>query len=304
MKISIIGLGRVGSTLAYTVMIKELCDELILVNRRPEVAIGDAKDLQHALPFIERQMIIDAGAIPETADSDIVVMCASGHTPKNMRSRLELGPANAELFEQLIPPLAKASPQAKLIIVTNPVDALTYTAIKLSAYPPSRVLGTGTLIDSARFRSMLSAEVGIHPDDLRAYILGEHGPSQFPALSLAQAGGEAIEDNRGRRRMFDQAVDAGFEVFRCKGYTNYAIAMAAALIIESIVFDKRHTMPISTLIDGYLGVRDVCLSVPVVVGREGITRVLQPGLNEPEIEAFRASAATVREAISELLRGQ
>lgn len=303
MKISIIGLGRVGSTLAYTVMIKELCDELILVNRSPEVAIGDAKDLQHALPFIERQMIIDAGGIPETADSDIVVMCASGRTPKNMRSRLELGPANAKLFEQLIPALAKASPQAKLIIVTNPVDALTYYAIKLSAYPPSRVLGTGTLIDSARFRSMLSAEVGIHPDDLRAYILGEHGPSQFPALSLAQAGGEAIEDTRGRRRMFDQAVDAGFEVFRCKGYTNYAIAMAAALIIESIAFDKRHTMPISTLIDGYLGVRDVCLSVPVVVGREGITRVLQPDLNEPEIEAFRASAATVRKAINELLRG-
>ncbi|MGH8624307.1 MAG: hypothetical protein ACREYC_03170 [Gammaproteobacteria bacterium] len=169
--------------------------------------------------------------------------------------------------------------------------------------PPSRVLGTGTLIDSARFRSMLSAEVGIHPDDLRAYILGEHGPSQFPALSLAQAGGEAIEDNRGRRRMFDQAVDAGFEVFRSKGYTNDAIAMAAALIIESIAFDKRHTMPISTLIDGYLGVRDVCLSVPVVVGREGITRVLQPDLNELEIDAFRASAVTVRGAINEMLRG-
>jgi L-lactate dehydrogenase len=299
MKVSIIGMGRVGSTLAYTVALKELCDELILVNRNPEVAIGDAKDLQHALPFIERQMQIDAGDITRTVGSDIVVLCASVPTPDNMRSRRELGRPNARIFDMLIPSVAELSPSAKLIIVSNPVDALTYLTIKRSGFPPSRVLGASTLIDSARFRSMLAAEVKIHPDDLRAYILGEHGPNQFPALSFAQAGGEAIEDNDTRRHMFKEAVQAGFDVYRHKGYTNYTIALATALIIESIAFDRRHTMPISTLIDGYLGVHGVCLSVPVVVGREGILRVLHPELNTAEIQGFHASAAAVREAIQD-----
>lgn len=300
MKVSIIGMGRVGSTLAYTIVMKELCDELILVNRRPEVAIGDAKDLQHALPFVERQIRIDAGSPERTANSDIVIICASARTPEKMRSRRELGPPNAAIFKTLIPDIARYSPDAKLIIVTNPVDALTYLAITLSGFPPTRVLGTGTLIDSARFRSMLAAEVKIHPDDLRAYILGEHGPAQFPALSFAQAGGEAIEDNEARRRMFDQAVQAGFDVYHHKGYTNYTIALATAFIVESIAFNRRHTMPISTLIAGYQGVRDVCLSVPVVVGREGIVRVLQPELNPQEIAGFHASAAAVRESIAEI----
>jgi len=301
MKISVIGIGRVGSTLAYTLAMRGLCDELMLVNRRHEIAVGDACDLRHAVAFVDRQMEVQAGRLADTAGSDIIALCASVPRPAGETDRLALGPGNAALFRELVPDLAAASPDAVFIVLTNPVDIMTYHAIRLSALPPQRVIGTGTLIDSARFREMLSDDIGVHPDDLRAYILGEHGPHQFPALSQAQVGGERIEDNEHRRQLFRRAVDAGNNVLRSKGYTNYAIAMAATLIIEAVVHDTRRTVPVSTLIDGWLGVSDVCLSVPVVIGRQGITRVLHPDLNEEEREAFRQAAAAVAEASRTIL---
>lgn len=297
MKISIIGVGRVGSTVAYTLTMRGLGDELVLVNRRPQVAEGEAFDLQHALSFTEKPMTIRAGGVADTAGSDIVILCASVPTPADISDRLELGPANAKLFDELIPPLAAASPRAILIVVTNPVDVLTHRTLILSHFEAARVIGAGTLIDSARLRTMLSERVGIHPDDVRAYILGEHGASQFPAFSLARAGGAKLDERIANHALFEQAVDAGVRVFRRKGYTNYAISMATALIVDSIVHDARRTMPVSVLIDGWLGVTDVCLSVPAVVGRAGVTRVLTPELSDAEVAAFRRSAEVVRAAI-------
>lgn len=301
MKISVIGIGRVGSTLAYTLALRALCDELVLVNRRHEVAVGDAYDLRHGLSLVDRQVNVRPGHIADTAGSDVIAMCASVPRAADDTDRLALGPGNAELFNELIPPLAAASPDAILLILTNPVDVMTYHSLKLSGFPRERVIGTGTLIDSARFRAMLCEELGIHPDDVRAYILGEHGEHQFPALSQAQVGGERIEDNEARRAMFRQTVAAGRAILEAKGYTNYAIAMAAGLMIEAISYDTRRTMPVSTLIDGWLGVDDVCLSLPVVIGRAGITRVLQPQLNDEEIRAFRKAGAAVRSAIESIL---
>lgn len=301
MKISIVGIGRVGSTLAYTLTMRGLCDELLLINRRHEVAVADALDLRHAAAFIDRPIEVHAGTIGDSRDSDIIALCASVPQQPGTTDRLTMGPDNAALFSELIPPLAAASPDAVFIVLTNPVDVMTYQTLKLSGLPPQRVIGTGTLIDSARFRDMLSADIGIHPDDLRAYILGEHGPHQFAALSQAQVAGEHIEDNEQRRRMFRDAVKAGHAILQAKGYTNYAIAMAATLIIEAIVYDTRRTMPVSILIDGWLGVEDVCLSLPVVIGRSGVTRVLHPQLNDEESAAFRDAAMAVRNAISSIL---
>lgn len=301
MKVSVIGIGRVGSTLAYTIALRALCDELVLVNRRHEVAIGDAYDLRHGLSLVDRQISVRAGTITDTAESDVIALCVSVPRETGSIDRLALGPGNAELFRTLIPSLAAGSPNAILLILTNPVDVMTYHALQLSGFPPQRVIGTGTLIDSARFRAMLCEELGIHPDDVRAYILGEHGEHQFPALSQAQVGAERIEDNETRREMFRQTVAAGHAILQAKGYTNYAIAMAAALIIEAISHDTRRTLPLSTLIDGWLGVTDVCLSVPVVIGRAGITRVLRPQLNDEEITAFRKAATAVRSAIDTIL---
>ncbi|TWU00252.1 L-lactate dehydrogenase [Botrimarina colliarenosi] len=301
MKVSIIGLGRVGSTLAYTLMLKELADELVLVNRTPEVAKGDALDLQHALMFVDQHIAIRAGGVAETAGSDVLAICASAPWKDGFNNRLDLAVANTRLMRELIPPLAAASPDAKILMLSNPVDVLTWHAIRLSGFEPSRVMGTGTIIDSSRFRELVGEQVGIHPADIRAYTMGEHGESQFVAFSRASAGGEPLEDRPDRREMVARATRAGLDVFDLKGCTNYAIAMAAAHVIDCIANDSRHTMPLSVLVDGYLGVSGVCLSVPVVVGRTGVARWMKPDLNDDEADAFRRSAAIIRKAIVDTL---
>jgi len=273
-----------------------------LVNRRPEIAQGEASDLQHALSFADKPMVVRAAEVDDTVDSDIVVLCVSVPASGDVKSRLDLAVGNGRLFNHLVPPLAKASPHAIFIVVSNPVDVLTWHTLKLSNFDPGRVIGTGTLIDSARLRAMLSQKVGIHPDDVRAYILGEHGQSQFPAYSLEMAGGVRIEQSIESLEMFEQAVNAGEQVYKSKGYTNYAIAMATTLIIDAIVHNANRTMPASVLIDNYVGVKDVCLSVPVVIGRPGVTQVLRPPLNEIETTAFRKSAVIVRKVIDDTLR--
>lgn len=301
MKISILGVGRVGSTLAYTLALKGLCNELVLVNRSIEKAEGDALDLQHALPFLDRRIAVHAGDLDDTAGSHLIAFCASAPMSREMYSRLDLLAGNARLLRQLLPPALERSPNAIVLMLSNPVDVLTYLCIRWFGVAPERAMGTGTLIDSARFRAMLSAELSIHPEDLRAYILGEHGVHQFPALSTAEVGGEHIEDNPTRRRMFGEAVNAGFQVLQRKGYTNYAIATAAATVVECIAVDTRRTLPLSVLVDGWQGVDDVCLSLPVVVGRTGVLRVLHPELNSEERQAFRGAVAALREAIATVL---
>jgi len=213
---------------------------------------------------------------------------------------MQLGEGNARLFRDIIPGLAEANPQAILIIVTNPVDVLTYLATRLSGFPPAKVVGVGTLVDSARFRSLLSRALRIHPSDLRAYVLGEHGPNQFPLLSHAQAGGEPIRDTPEHRRLFHRVVEAGFEVYRLKGYTNYAIASAACLVLESIVHDQCRTMPLATCFDEWMGVRDNCFSIPVVVGRQGVVRRLHPKLSAEEYRELERVAASMRECLHQL----
>ncbi len=296
MKVSIIGIGKVGATLAFSLSLRRFVRELVLVGRSEERTRGEALDLEHAQAFVHSPAKVVAGGVAETAGSDVIALCASVPMDPGMDDRLSLGPANVALFRELLPPLAAASPDAVLVVVSNPVDVLTFAAQEITGFPPDRVMGTGTFVDSARFRQLLSAEVGIHPDDLRAYVLGEHGASQFPAMSVALAGGEKIEDNAHRRELIAATVEAGLEVFRLKGYTSFAIAMAAAAVVEAVALNERHTMPLSVRVDGFLGVEGVCLSLPVVVGRRGIERVLHPELTAVEADQFRRSAEVVRTA--------
>lgn len=297
MKVTIVGIGRVGSALAFTLAPRRFVRELVLVGRDRERTLGEALDLEDAQSFDAAPTTIRAGDVEDTAGSDILAICASVPMAPDLRDRLALGPRNVALMRELLPPLAAASPDATLVMVSNPVDVLTWFAREFTGFPDSRVIGTGTLVDSVRFRRRLSLEVGIHPDDLRAYVLGEHGDTQFPAMSVATAGGERIEDTPHRRALFEESRRAGFEVFRRKGYTDHAIATAAAHVIGSIALDEKHTMPLSVRVDGYLGVSDVCLSLPVVVGRRGVERVLHPPLDEDEAARFRHSAEVVRQAI-------
>lgn len=297
MKVTIIGPGSVGATLAYTLALKQVASEIVLVGRNREKAEGEALDLAHAQAFLPVPVFVRAGGLADAAGSEVVVICASAPQPSGITDRNQMAAANAALYRELVPPIAAAAPDCKLVVVTNPVDPLTWLALRLSGFPPERVFGTGTLIDSIRFRELLSKTLTIHPDDLRAYVLGEHGDGQFAAMSIAQAGGERIESTPERDALCERAKGFGIEVFRKKGNTCYAIAQAAAYIIESILDDEHRTMPLSVSLQGYLGLDDLCLSIPVVIGRRGIERHIRPDLSDGEIARFRAAADTVRQVI-------
>ncbi len=295
-KISIIGAGKVGIAVASQLLGRGSAREILLVSRDRERARGEALDLSHAQALLVCPARVRAGGVEDAAGSDILVYCASVPMPEGGMSRHLLGPDNVRMLCGLLPSLAEGSPEAVVLIVSNPVDVLTWHALRISGFPPSRVFGTGTFLDSARFRQALSMQVGIHPDDLRAYILGEHGDSQFPAMSMATAGAERIEDTPERQAMFRETVEAGVLISRLKGYTNHGIAAAVGAVIESIAGDQKRTMPLSVLADGFCGVEDVCLSLPVVVGAGGVERILHPALDDRERAAFLRSAAVVREA--------
>ena len=301
MKLAIIGTGHVGSSIAFLVALKGLCNHLVLAGRNITKEQGDALDLQHTLAFCERPMIVEASAIEDAKDCDIIVVTASIKTQGQVASRMELGAANVELFRQMIPILAQNNPHSIFIIITNPVDVLTYLATQLSGFPSSKIIGVGTLVDSARFRTLLSAQEKIHPDDLRAYILGEHGPNQFPVFSNAFAGSERIPDAPSNRRIFQEVNRAGLDVYELKGYTNYAIAAAACEVIKTIVYDDHRTMPLSTFFYEWEGIDNNCFSIPVVLGRAGIIRHLHPELNDQEKIALEKTAKLMKENIDSLL---
>ena len=300
MKITIVGTGRVGAAIAFAATINPLASELLLLNRTRDKAEGEAIDLKHASAVRNSNMRIRAGDVADSKDSDVIVFTASVPYGDPNRKRSELAADNLQIVQQWLPPLVEASPDAILIMVSNPVDALTYAALKISNFPQHRVLGTGTLLDSVRYRSMLSAELEIHCDDIRAYILGEHGDTQFAAHSLSMTGGERFYPGDMSTRLFQKTVNVGYEVSRLKGHTSYGIALATMMILDSIVYDLRHTMPVSVLIEDYCGVQDVCLSLPAVIGRQGITRVLRPPLCEEEQKLFQHSAEAVKGCITSM----
>jgi L-lactate dehydrogenase len=298
MKLSIVGMGRVGSAIAFASVLRGLANELVLVGEDREVVVGDALDLQHASAFV-RPVNVRAGAIDDTENSDVVVIAASRSSSGGPRT--EHARANGPLVGEISAAVATGSPRAILLVITNPVDVMTYLAIRASGFPPSRVIGSGTLLDTGRFRALLSRHSGVHTHDIRAYILGEHGDTQFPAMSVASYGGVRFDPrDPAVREMAEQARKVGYLVYQHKKHTNYGIASAAVMILHAIASDTREVLPVSTLIDGYLGVRDVCLSVPCVIGREGVVRMLPIDLDPDESARFLESARAVRKVIDDV----
>ena len=302
MKISVIGIGKVGSTVSFVLAKDGLASELVLYNRTREIAHAEAIDIQQAVALTPHRLLVRDGDIEDTAESDIIIIAVSTPMTKEMKNRGELLLSNTQIMQSLIPRLVRHSPTAIFINVSNPVDALTYQIWQIAnQYSQQtnwqRVIGTGTLIDSARFRNLLAAQLGIHPTDINAYILGEHGDGQFAALSSAMCGGELIDANPLRQQMVEDAKQSAWTIFQTKGYTNYTVSLAVELIIRSIVEDLRYTLPVSVLIDGYCDVYNCCLSVPCVVGRQGIHRRLKTQLNEGETWAFQNCARVIQEQI-------
>lgn len=301
MKIAIVGMGHVGSTIAYTLVIKGVGEELILINRNLQKAKSHAIDLRHSMAFTEKSIKITAAPLDDPPAADLYVFCLSVPYEAQFKSRFDMAPGNYQLFHAIVPKLKASNEEGVFFIATNPVDVMTYYTLEISGLNKNQVMGIGTLIDSARLRKSLSEQKGIHPDDIRAYILGEHGNSQFHALSIAYAGGEVITDEEESASLIRESAISGYEIVKGKGYSNFAIAMATALLIESIHLDNMRTIPVSTLINCYLCENEVGLSLPAVIGRSGIQRVLHPMLSEQEHESFKYSAQVVRKVIKQVI---
>lgn len=301
----IVGAGQVGLACAYAMMIQNVLDELVLVDINQDKLIGEVMDLEQGMSFVEPTMI-KAGAMADAAGADVVIITA-GVAQKPGETRLELVQKNVEIFKTLIPDIVAHCPGAILLVVSNPVDVLTYSAWKLSGLPQARVLGSGTVLDTGRFRYLLSRRLGIDPRSLHAYIIGEHGDSEVPFWSHANVcgtplyyDGMAADDRQAMDDIFQQTKNAAYEIIRRKGYTNYAVGLAVTQIVHSIMRDQNRVLTVSCVIDEIFGVEDVCLSLPAVVGRYGVSRRLNITLSTREEVLLQQSAQTLRGVIDQI----
>lgn len=307
-KVVVVGSGMVGATFSYALLWSGLTPEIVLIDINRPRAEGEAMDLSHAMPF-HRPLNIRAGDYPDCAGATIVAITA-GAAQRPGESRTELAQRNAQVFAQIIPQIVRHAPDTILLIATNPVDSLTYFAWRLSGFPARRVIGAGTILDTARFRYILGNRFDVDPRSVHAYIVGEHGDSEVPLWSSANIAGMSIEEfctvtgytclEEEREQIFVQVRDAAYQIIDLKGATYYAIASGMERIVESILRDQNTIVTVSGLVQGCHGIDDVCLSLPMVINRQGISRILCVPMNDDEERRFRASARAVRSVIDSL----
>ncbi len=307
-KVAIIGTGAVGTTIAYAVMMRGLARELVLVDKHQEKARAEVMDLNHGAMFVP-PVSIRSGEVADCAGARVVVITA-GAKQQPGQSRLDLIEANAVLFRTLVLEVVKAAPGAHLLIVSNPVDVLTELALRLSGLPPERVIGSGTVLDTSRFRFLLGRHFGVSVSNVHAYIIGEHGDSEVALWSSAQIGnvplaglrlpGRPILDAAAKRAIFEGVRGAAGAVIRAKGATNWAVGLAGARILEALLRDERVVLTVSRRLDAYHGVSDVCLSVPWLVTERGAESSLLVPCDPNELTAFQCSAEVVRGVIKKV----
>lgn len=301
-KVAIVGAGYVGTTFAYSLMISSLVSEIILIDTDKDRAEGEAMDLSHGLPFLE-PVDVRAGDYSDCEDSDIVVVTAGG-ARKSDQSRLELAHENFILMRNVISRITEYNKKCVLLMVTNPLDVMTYAALKLSDFSKTKVIGSGTVLDTARLRYLLGKYMGVDSRNIHSYIIGEHGDSEVPVWSLANVAGIRLKEACPlcnvpyEKSIFDELFmkvrDAGKEIIRRKGRTNYSIGLSLTKIVESIVRNENSILTVSCYLENYHGIGDVCLSVPAVVNRDGVKKIIDIPLDEEEEEAFRKSAEAVK----------
>ena len=307
-KVAIVGTGMVGSTFAYTLLLSGIASEIVLVDANKERAEGEAMDLNHAVPFAHPTKIC-AGEYSDCQGAAITVI-AAGVGQRPGETRLELVKRNAAIFAQIVPKIAEANPEGILVVATNPVDVLTYVTLEMAGLPAHRVFGSGTILDTARFRYMLSEHLGVDPRSVHAYIIGEHGDSEVPVWSLANVAGMRLPSfcaengiplgPETMERIFGQTRDAAYEIISRKGASYYAVAAGLMRITEAILRDQNTVLSISSLVTDYYGIDNVCLSLPTVISRRGIERVLRLDLSPHEARGVRKSAEVLRQTIESL----
>jgi|TARA_Y100000310_G_scaffold22935_2_gene21940 L-lactate dehydrogenase len=302
-KIAIVGAGFVGSTAAYACMIDGAVSEIALIDVNREKAEGEAMDLQHGIPFKPNVKVTFGNDYSLCKGADIVVICAGAHQ-KPGETRLDLVNKNATMFKQMIPSITKYNKNCILLVVSNPLDVLTYLALKYSKFSKNRVFGSGTILDTSRFRYLLSRHFGVSPNSVHAYILGEHGDSSFPVWSTANIAGVPLKNFReyNKKKMdniYLKTKNAAYEVISRKGATYYAIGLGVAKIVRSILSDQNEVFALSSYLNNYQGVSGICLSVPTIVNRNGVKKQIKLPLNSLEKKQLRKSA----NVINGILRG-
>jgi L-lactate dehydrogenase len=306
-KIAMIGCGFVGSASVYSLMQSGLFSEIVLIDANMAKAEGEALDISHGLPFA-KPMSIYAGDYDDIEDAAIIIISA-GAAQKPGETRLDLVKKNVGIFKTIIPEIAKRDCQGILLIVANPVDVLTYAALKMSHFPANRVIGSGTVLDSARFKYLLGEHLQVDSRSIHAFIIGEHGDSEIATWSSANVSGIPIHkicEMRGfidhdyeTNRIADEVKNSAYETIEKKGATYYGIGMAVRRICEAIIRDEESVLPVSTLMTGQFGIEGVCLSMPAIVGANGVDTLLPIPLDEKEQAALQESAATLRKVIEE-----
>lgn len=307
-KIVVVGAGWVGATYVYALMHTGLASEIVLVDIDPKRVEGEVMDLEHGLAFVQPANI-RAGGYSDCADANLVVITA-GAKQASGQSRLDLARRNAEIIESICDQINKSNSSAVLLVVTNPVDVLTYVARRRLGWPRQRVIGSGTVLDSARFRFMLSRHCGIDTRNVHAYVLGEHGDSEVVAWSMTHVAGVSMKDycavcqgcvsNKTHQEITRRVRDSAYHIINYKGSTYYAIGLTLTRISAAILRNEHSIMTVSLLMQDEYGVDDVCLSVPCIVGEGGVERIITVPLSEAEQRDFEASAKKLKEVLDSL----
>jgi len=305
-KIAIIGSGNVGSTFAFALSLNGIARKIVLVDINQARAKGESMDLNHGASFIKPVDISYAG-YEGCKDADIVVITA-GAKQKPGQSRTDLVEQNISIFREMIPNITKYAKDTILIVVSNPVDILTYAAHKLSGLPQNRVMGSGTVLDSSRLRFLIGKHCNVDPRNVHAYIIGEHGDSELAVWSHANIAGMVIRDycplcnskcdyESELDGIFNQVKNAAYEIIKSKGATSYAIGLALVKIVESILRDENSVLPVSTLIEDYYGINDICLSIPSIIDRHGVKKFLKLELSKEEQGKLVSSAGILKDIV-------
>jgi len=304
-KVAIVGAGAVGATMAYAMLMRGSARTVTLYDVNKAKVEAQALDLAHGIQFMPMAAVAGSDDIEVVRDADVVIFTA-GAKQKPGQTRMDLAGATIALIAKVLPRLVEVAPDAVQLIVTNPVDVVTYAALTVSGLPDNQVFGSGTLLDTSRLRYLVSQHTGVAVQNVHAYIAGEHGDSQLALWSSATLGAvpllewPGIED-RGpltsalRCQISDEVKHSAATIIAGKGATNYAVGLAGSRIVEAILNDEHRIQPVSSLLDGYEGISDVCLSVPSIVGSRGVGARLSVPMSDDEITALRASATAVRD---------
>ncbi len=312
-KVVVVGAGSVGATYCYALAQSGLADEIVIIDRNEDLAKGQVLDLVHGQPFFPT-VIIRTGSVSDYADAQLIVITAGASQHNPGETRLDLLKKNAVIIGSIAEDIARQNSIGAMLMVSNPVDVLTYVAIKRSGWDRSRVIGSGTVLDSARLRHILGNHCGVDVHNVHAYILGEHGDSEFAAWSMTNIAGINIEDycpicgkcydwKNERKKIEQQVRESAYHIINYKGSTHFAVGLAMVRITASVLRNQNSVMTVSAMLNGEFGLKDVCLSVPCIVSERGIAKIIDNPLSSEEIGLLQHSAGVLKNAIDSLSKG-